>query len=80
MSDALFYRLAEMLLILLSLFINPRCQSRCILTYFFRLEPEFEFSLGGFRSIGSVADVSSYINAVVTSDGSRKGISRVGGT
>ena len=43
-------------------------------------EPEINFVVGGLNGVGSVADVSTDINAVVSSDGSWFGIEWLGGT
>ena len=43
-------------------------------------EPEINFFVGRFNGVGSVTDVSSDVNAVVTSDGTWFGIEWLGGT
>ena len=51
-----------------------------VIVQFFGLEPEGDFLLGGFDTVGSVAKVSSDIDAEVTADGAGGGVERLGFT
>ena len=50
-----------------------------IVVDFRRGEPEVDLVLGRVGTITAVADVATYINAQVTTDGARKRVGRVGG-
>jgi len=44
------------------------------------LEPQSDLLLGVLDAVGTVADVATNINGIITTDGARSGSKRVGGT
>ena len=62
------------------LLIDPVELSILILLDLVRLEPQRDLLLGTLDTVRAVADVSTDIDGVVTSDGAWVGCKRVGGT
>ena len=60
------------------LFVDPSHGSGFPIDQFFLLEPQGDFFLGGFDGVRSVADISSDLDAEVSTDGSGSGVLGVG--
>jgi len=59
-------------------FVDPVVRVGDPFDLFFFFEPESDFAVGGIDRVRTVADVSSDLNAEVTSDGSGERSQRVG--